>query len=199
MTWLDMARNVEIKAFAPNFTELMNKAKSLKADEPETIEQTDVFFKTDRGRLKLRFLSPTRGELIFYERADQAGPKMSVYSIYVTGNPLDLRAVLSATYGEDVTVEKVRTLFLIGKTRVHLDDVRHLGQFVELEVVLENGQAAEEGIAEVHRLMDKLGIRQENLIDGAYADLLRASRQNPEQDYVDLSRVADGSSARRPR
>ena len=124
---------------------------------------------------------------------------MSVYSIYVTGNPLDLRAVLSATYGEDVTVEKVRTLFLIGKTRVHLDDVRHLGQFVELEVVLENGQAAEEGIAEAHRLMDKLGIRQENLIDGAYADLLRASRQNPEQDYVDLSRVADGSSARRPR
>jgi predicted adenylyl cyclase CyaB len=97
-----------------------------------------------------------------------------VYSIYLTGNPLDLRAVLSATYGEDVTVEKVRTLFLIGKTRVHLDDVRHLGQFVELEVVLEDGQAAEEGIAEAHRLMDKLGIRQENLIDGAYADLLRS-------------------------
>jgi len=70
-----MARNVEIKAFAPNFTEVMNKAKSLTADEPKTIEQTDVFFKTDRGRLKLRFLSPTRGELIYYERADQAGPK----------------------------------------------------------------------------------------------------------------------------
>lgn len=171
-----MARNVEIKAFAPNFTELMNKAKSLTTVEPEAIEQTDVFFKTDRGRLKLRFLSPTRGELIFYERADQAGPKMSVYSIYLTGHPLDLRAVLSASYGEDVTVEKVRTLFVIGKTRVHLDEVRHLGQFVELEVVLENGQAAEEGIAEAHRLMDKLGIRQENLIDGAYADLLRSKQ-----------------------
>lgn len=173
-----MARNVEIKAFAPNFAEIMSKAESLAADEPKIIEQTDVFFKTDRGRLKLRFLSPTHGELIFYERADQVGPKMSVYSMYPTGNPIDLRAVLSATYGEHVTVEKVRTLYLIGRTRLHLDNVRHLGQFVELEVVLEGGRAPEEGVAEAHRLMDKLGIRQENLIDVAYADLLLSKQVN---------------------
>lgn len=168
-----MARNIEIKAFAPNFTEVMSRAISLAADEPKTVEQTDVFFRTDRGRLKLRFLSPTSGELIFYERTDQAGPKMSVYSIYTTGNPFELRSVLSATYGEDITVEKVRMVYLIGKTRVHLDEVRHLGQFVELEVVLEDGEDTDQGIAEAHRLMDKLGIRQESLIEGAYADLLR--------------------------
>jgi len=168
-----MARNVEIKAFAPNFAEVSSKAKSLSAAAPEIIEQVDVFFRTARGRLKLRFVSPTRGELIFYQRADQAGPKTSVYSIYSTSNPADLRAVLSATYGEDVTVEKVRTLYQIGRTRVHLDSVKHLGQFVELEVVLEDGEAAETGIAEAHRLMDDLGIRQESLIEGAYADLLR--------------------------
>ena len=168
-----MARNVEIKAFAPNFAEVSSKAKSLSAAAPEIIEQVDAFFRTARGRLKLRFVSPTRGELIFYQRADQAGPKTSVYSIYSTSNPADLRAVLSATYGEDVTVEKVRTLYQIGRTRVHLDSVKHLGQFVELEVVLEDGEAAETGIAEAQRLMDDLGIRQESLIEGAYADLLR--------------------------
>jgi adenylate cyclase len=171
-----MARNVEIKAFAPNFDEVSSKAKSLSAAAPEIIEQVDVFFRTARGRLKLRFLSPTRGELIFYQRADQAGPKTSVYSIYSTSNPADLRAVLSATYGEDLTVEKVRTLYQIGRTRVHLDSVKHLGQFVELEVVLEDGEAAETGIAEAHRLMDDLGIQQEALIDEAYADLLRSKQ-----------------------
>jgi adenylate cyclase class IV len=171
-----MARNVEIKALAPNFAEVTSKAKSLSAAAPQTIEQADVFFRTARGRLKLRFLSPARGELIFYERADQAGPKTSVYSIYATSSPTELRAVLSATYGEEITVEKVRMLFQIGRTRVHLDRVKHLGQFVELEVVLEDGEAAETGIAEAHRLMEDLGIARESLIEGAYADLLR-SRQ----------------------
>jgi adenylate cyclase class IV len=143
-----MARNIEIKASAPDVADMMRKAASLAAAEPVTIEQTDVFFKTDRGRLKLRLLSPTHGELIFYERSDQPGPKISDYSIYATENPLGLRAVLSATYGEDITVAKVRTLFLVGRTRIHLDEVRHLDQFVELEVVLDDGQPAEAGIAE---------------------------------------------------
>jgi len=169
-----MARNIEIKAFAPNFSEVMDRVESLAGSAPKVIEQTDVFFKTDRGRLKLRFLSGTQGELIFYERPDQAGPKTSVYSVYSTSNPADLRAVLSATYGEDVTVEKVRSLYLIGRTRVHLDQVKHLGQFVELEVVLEDGEAAEQGIAEADLLMGNLGIPTSNLIEGAYADLLRS-------------------------
>ena len=174
-----MARNIEIKSFAPDFADVMRKAASLAATEPATIEQSDVFFKTDRGRLKLRLLSRTRGELIFYERTDRPGPKMSDYSVYATENPLALRAVLSAAYGEDVTVEKIRTLFLVGRARIHLDQVRHLGQFVELEVVLDDGQPVDEGIAEAHRMMDDLGIRQENLIEGAYADLLRGKQAHP--------------------
>jgi adenylate cyclase class IV len=173
---IKMARNVEIKAFAPDLAEVTRKVRSLAAAAPETIEQADVFFKTPRGRLKLRFLSPMRGQLIFYERADQAGPKTSVYSIYWTSDPTGLRAVLSATYGEEVTVEKVRMLFHIGRTRVHLDSVKHLGEFVELEVVLEDGEAAETGVAEAHRLMEDLGIAQESLIEGAYADLLRSKQ-----------------------
>jgi adenylate cyclase class IV len=172
----EMARNVEIKAFAQNFAEVTSKANALSAAAPEIIQQVDVFFRTACGRLKLRFLSPTHGELIFYQRTDQAGPKMSSYSIYSTNNPTGLRGALSAAYGEDVTVEKVRTLYQIGRTRVHLDSVKHLGEFVELEVVLEDGEAVETGIAEAHRLMDDLGIQQGSLIEGAYADLLRSKQ-----------------------
>lgn len=75
-----------------------------------------------------------------------------------------------------MTVEKTRILFLIGRTRVHLDDVKALGHFVELEVVLKEDEAPETAVAEAHRLMDQLGIRQEDLIAQAYADLLREKR-----------------------
>jgi hypothetical protein len=40
--------------------------------------------------------------------------------------------------------------------------------------VLEDGEAAEQGIAEADLLMGNLGIPTSNLIEGAYADLLRS-------------------------
>lgn len=180
-----MARNVEIKAFAPDFMAVSNKAHALSSVAPETIAQTDVFFRTDRGRLKLRFLSPARGELIFYERVDQAGPKMSTYSRYSSDRPAELRDVLAATYGEDVTVEKTRILLRIGRTRVHLDDVRSLGYFVELEVVLEDDETPETAVAEAHRLMDQLGIRHADLIEQAYADLLRDKQRQGNSPHAE--------------
>jgi hypothetical protein len=47
------------------------QAASLAAARPTTIEQSDVLFKPIAGGWKLRLLSPTRGELIFYERTDR--------------------------------------------------------------------------------------------------------------------------------
>ena len=58
---------------------------------------------------------------------------------------------------------------------MHLDRVRGLGDFMELEVVLADGDAVEGGVREAHDLMARLGIAQEALVRGAYHDLLRAS------------------------
>ncbi|WP_420960070.1 class IV adenylate cyclase [Brucella sp. IR073] len=169
-----MARNVEIKARVSDLTAIAAAVKALSADLPQTIEQTDVFFPTREGRLKLRILSLARGELIFYQRPDQTGPKTSTYSISATNEPFTLRAVLSAAYGEDIVVRKVRTLFMLGRTRVHLDRVDNLGDFLELEVVLKGEDQIAAGIEEAYAIMNKLGIREADLIDGAYADLLRS-------------------------
>jgi adenylate cyclase class IV len=57
---------------------------------------------------------------------------------------------------------------------VHLDRVEGLGEFLELEVVLEEGESAEAGTAEAHALMARLGIGTEQLVQGAYVDLLNA-------------------------
>jgi hypothetical protein len=47
----------------------------------------------------------------------------------------ELRAVLAAAQGERLVVEKTRHLFMVGQTRIHIDEVKGLGSFMELEVI----------------------------------------------------------------
>jgi predicted adenylyl cyclase CyaB len=69
-------------------------------------------------------------------------------------------------------VVKRRELVIVGRTRVHLDEVEGLGAFVELEVVLGEGEPVDAGTREAHELMDRLGIPRDSLVPGAYIDLL---------------------------
>ena len=167
-----MARNIEIKAHIENIESIALKAAAVASERPAEISQDDIFFRCDTGRLKLRTFSPDSGELIFYRRADQQGPKESFYVRSPTSEPETLRESLSLAYGQVGRVRKQRTLFLAGRTRIHLDRVEGLGHFLELEVVLADGESAEAGIREAHELMQKLGIKPSQLIEGAYVDLL---------------------------
>jgi adenylate cyclase class IV len=74
-------------------------------------------------------------------------------------------------------VRKTRYLYLVGQTRVHLDDVDGLGQFMELEVVMRPGQPDSEGQAIASDLMAKLGVEQADLLEGAYMDLIESEQK----------------------
>jgi adenylate cyclase class IV len=167
-----MGRNIEIKARIKSVLELAPLAAELATQGPTEIAQDDTFFHCDSGRLKLRTFSATEGELIFYERADERGPKESFYLRVPTSHPGSLREALTAAYGQAGRVVKHRTLYLVGRTRVHLDQVQDLGHFLELEVVLEDGESSGDGIREAHSLMARMGIEPSSLIDSAYVDLL---------------------------
>ena len=170
-----MARNVEIKARLNDIDRQREIAKRISGSAGETIHQTDVFFDCDNGRLKLRVFSPDRGELIFYRRPDQTGPKTSEYYISTTDQPDQLHQVLSKAYGEHATIKKTRELFLIERTRVHLDDVEGLGTFLEFEVVLDDTESDEQGRAEASDLMNQFELTSEMLIDCAYVDLMKSA------------------------
>ncbi len=167
-----MARNIEIKASLDNVGFCLDKAKSLSGTDPEIIKQDDFFFNCDNGRLKLRFFSQQNGVLIFYKRKNDSGPKTSEYFISETKEPGVLLQVLEKSYGIHGRVKKTRKLFLIGRTRVHIDQVENLGNFLELEVVLSENENSNTGITEAYQLMDQFGIKNDNLIDCAYVDLL---------------------------
>lgn len=168
-----MARNIEIKAKIPSVEALLPRAAVLADEGPVEILQDDTFFRCEGGRLKLRTYAGGTGDLVFYRRADEAGPKESFYLLSPTASPDTLREALTAAYGQAGRVRKHRTLFLAGRTRIHLDEVEGLGSYLELEVVLREGEQAEAGVAEARALLDRLGVGAADLVEGAYLDLLR--------------------------
>ena len=169
-----MPSNIEIKAYARNFDESCRRAEALSDTPVKVISQEDTFFNTPQGRLKLRTLSPNSGQLIYYTRPDQEGPKRSDYHISPTSDPENLKRVLELAYGIRGIVKKIRYLYLIGQTRVHLDNVENLGHFMELEVVMGEGQSDAEGQAIAEGLMASLGVERGDLLEGAYMDLLES-------------------------
>ena len=167
-----MARNIEIKARIGSVEDLIPKAAVIADKGPIEIFQDDTFFRCESGKLKLRAFSKEEGELIFYRRPNQQGPKESFYLRSPTSAPETLRESLSLAYGKTGRVRKHRTLFLVGRARVHLDRVEGLGHFLELEVVLQDGEPVDSGVKEAHNLMSRLGIERTQLIEDAYVDLL---------------------------
>ncbi len=168
-----MPANIEIKARVRDFEEIKRRAEKLSDTPLKVIPQEDIFFNVEKGRLKLRILTSDQSQLIYYTRPDQEGPKRSDYHISLSPDPQNLKRVLELAYGIRGVVRKTRYLYLVGQTRIHLDDVEGLGQFMELEVVLEEGQSDAEGQKIAEDLMSALGVEGTDLIDGAYMDLLQ--------------------------
>jgi predicted adenylyl cyclase CyaB len=166
-----MANNIEIKARVDDWDGLEARARAVADEGPIDIAQDDTFFACPNGRLKLREFADGQAQLIFYQRNDQAGPKNSFFQIVPVSDPAALREALSLAYGVVGRVVKQRTLYLAGRTRIHLDRVQGLGNFMELEVVLAENDSPAAGALEAEQLMVQLSIATEQLIDSAYVDL----------------------------
>jgi predicted adenylyl cyclase CyaB len=167
-----MPANIEIKARLHDIAALSRRAEDLSDTPVQHIPQEDTFFNVPQGRLKLRQLEAGKGQLIYYERTDTAGPKRSNYLLAETTDPASLKKTLEAALGIRGVIRKIRHLYLVGQTRIHVDEVEGLGQFMELEVVLHSDQSEAEGEAVAADLMDKLGVAQSDLLEGAYMDLV---------------------------
>ncbi|RZS54731.1 putative adenylyl cyclase CyaB [Sphaerotilus mobilis] len=173
-----MPSNIEIKARLPSLAAVEPLVAAVANEGPVVLLQDDTFFACANGRLKLRAFGPDAqgrtapAELIFYQRADAAGPKASHYRISACPDPDGMRALLAEAQGQTGRVRKRRVLYIVGRTRVHLDAVEGLGDFLELEVVMRDGEQAEVGLAEARALMAQLGIGADQLVARAYVDLL---------------------------
>ena len=117
-----------------------------------------------------------RSELIAYSRPDRDGPTTSRYVVTPVSDPVGVREALSSTLGEAGLVRKTRSLSMVGRTRVHLDEVEGLGWYMELEVVMQRGEDVAAGEGEARRLMTALGVTDDDLVERSYVDLLKENR-----------------------
>ncbi len=170
-----MPRNIEIKTRIDSVQALLPRARAL-ADGPEQPNaQDDTFFSVPQGRLKLRQFDDGSAELIHYQRPDTVGARGSDYLRVTVTDPAALREALARGLGVLGRVRKQRLLLMVGATRIHLDAVEGLGDFLELEVVLQAGQTDEQGSAIAEALMQSLGLGLAPRLAGAYLDLLGAA------------------------
>jgi predicted adenylyl cyclase CyaB len=167
-----VARNIEIKARIASIDAVLPRARAVAQRDAERIEQDDTFFRVPHGRLKLRRFADGSAELIHYQRADTPEARLSDYRRVPVPDAAALREALERALGLLGRVHKQRWLLLAGQTRIHLDRVDGLGDFIELEVVLRDDQSQADGVRIADQLMHELGLAHAERIAGAYLDLL---------------------------
>lgn len=164
--------NVEIKARATDHRFIRRILEERKARRVGEDRQTDTYFNVPEGRLKLRE-GNIENTLIFYRRADMAGPKKSEVLLYRVDPDPNLKEVLAASLGVKVVVAKRREIWFDGNVKIHLDDVDGLGLFLEIEAIDSDGSRDEAELTmQCRQFMDLFGISQQDLIEISYSDLL---------------------------
>jgi predicted adenylyl cyclase CyaB len=168
-------RNLEYKARIEDPAPYAATAKAIGADPRGELGQTDTYFRTPRGRLKLRETDGLQGELIFYQRDEQGADRASDYEVFRTIEAPALREMLGAALGVLTVVRKRRTLLVLDGARIHLDNVEGLGDFLELEVPVRDDDAT--ASETINRLLRELGMTWTQCIRASYLDLALETKQ----------------------
>ena len=167
--------NTEIKARAQDWRRQQEIALELSGQAGQVLNQEDTYFFVKHGLLKMRFEEQSASAvLIFYERNDLCGPKLCRYTLLLIAKPdaIILKNILAEVCGVAAVVRKTRILYMVDRCRIHFDQVDNLGRFIEIELVHGNLDSGNSEIMSVEEIMLRLDIRQEDLIEGSYADLL---------------------------
>jgi predicted adenylyl cyclase CyaB len=170
-------RNLEAKFRLGDLDAARAAALALGYTPSANFIQRDTFFVVARGKLKLRE-QPPAAWLIQYERDRESGLMLSRYEIVPVADPTRTREMLSRTLGVLAEVHKHRTLLTRRNVRLHLDRVETLGNFGEIEAVVdeESAKGAREGAdsarAPVDELLATLGVGAGELIEVSYFELM---------------------------
>ncbi|MDX1937511.1 MAG: class IV adenylate cyclase [Flavihumibacter sp.] len=124
--------NIEIKARTVRVDAIRSFLLQQNVRVVGTDTQTDTYFNCAKGRLKLRQGS-IENSLIFYERENVAGPRVSSFELVPVTDGAALLKLLTRAHGIKVQVVKQREIFYIDNVKFHLDRVEGLGTFVEIE------------------------------------------------------------------
>lgn len=150
--------------------------RELGAKKQATLRQTDTYFEVPNGRLKLREEGlHYEAALIFYSRPNSKASRLSEYEIQKinSGDTKQMKRFLQKALTTSVIVKKERILYIFQNTRIHLDRVMGLGNFLELETVISKQKMSQ--AENKHRaVLRALELDTCEKIPVSYSDLLLA-------------------------
>ena len=164
--------NLELKARVRDLQQARAVARQLATRPPEKLSQRDTYFHCSTGRFKLREMDQQPGQLIWYQRASEQQARSSHYMLVDVSDPEGMRNLLAATLGIRAVVEKQREVYFYDNVRIHLDQVRSLGTFLEFEAVLEHPDQLPEGHEQLTFLRGQFSIAEEDLLEGSYGEMV---------------------------
>jgi adenylate cyclase class 2 len=164
-------QNLELKARYPNHAFAKKMCLQLSAGNAGLLVQTDTYFNTPNGRLKLREAGGKSAELIHYVRPNVKHDRGSTYEILPLADGKAALAFLTKSFGILTVVKKKRHLYLVENIRIHLDTVSGLGKFLEFEIVIHNAVEARHSHKQMNALKKLFKISDQDIIAVSYSDL----------------------------
>jgi len=165
--------NIEIKAQTEQAKKIIQILETNNAAYHGEDHQIDTYFKVDSGRLKLR-QGNIENSLIAYQRPESKELKKS--TIELQPLPKDtsaLHSILSQNLGIWKVVDKRRKIYFIDNVKFHIDSVKGLGSFVEIEAISKEQEYTEEQLREqCDHYVKLLGIDPNSFIDQSYSDMV---------------------------
>jgi adenylate cyclase class IV len=163
-------QNIEFKAELRNLDAARRQCQLLDAALVAKLEQVDTYYKLADGRLKRRESPGEPIEWIFYHRPNRIGPKMSNYTILTDEQAR--RRWGTHSLKEWLVVTKTRELWMTGDVRIHLDQVEHLGTFIEFEAKVSRHFDVKSCHAVLAELRSNFGPLLGEPISMGYSDLI---------------------------
>lgn len=170
---IEMPTTIEIKAFCKSPEKARETLRAHHANFRGTEKQIDTYFHSKTGRLKFRE-GGTEKQLILYQRENQKGVKESQISLYKTSPDSSLKEILEKSIGTTCIVEKTREIYSIENVVFHIDQVKGLGNFLEIEAIDMNANISKDKLQEQCNYYIKLlEINAKDLVAESYSDLLQ--------------------------
>jgi len=168
--------NIEIKARTSDQGKVRNLLLKSNAEFKGIDQQTDTYFNVPAGRLKLR-QGNIENALIYYTRTNEAGPKQSNCELWPVPDSNGLKQILENSLGILVTVTKTREIYFIENIKFHIDTIKELGNFIEIEASNKTADLPAEVLREqCQRYIDLFGIMRDEMVEVSYSDMLLTSK-----------------------
>lgn len=167
--------NFEFKARLRDEKRVRTVLKQVRARRVGTDHQVDTYFHVPSGRLKVRE-GRIENALIYYLRSNSSRARRSDVDIMLLPPRNSVRAILSGALGVVAAVDKRREIYFVRNVKIHLDRVRGLGKFMEVEAISRTGDLKK--IRAQARSFQKLfGILRSDIVGKSYADLVLAKKR----------------------